>query len=81
MKIIHVNRQIIDSNRKHGKDDPPIIVRQGRKRIGNGNEITIDGPCKIVYRPDSPLDCGARLWIETESGVVIADSRQNGGTT
>ncbi|NEP25856.1 MAG: hypothetical protein F6K49_28935 [Moorea sp. SIO3I6] len=24
-----------------------------------------NGPCKIVYQPDNPLDCGARLWIET----------------
>ncbi|WP_287265285.1 hypothetical protein [Moorena sp. SIO3A2] len=25
----------------------------------------INGPCKIVYQPDHPLDSGARLWIET----------------
>lgn len=71
LNIIHINRQIIDRNRKQGTNDPPIIVRQGRKRIGNGYEVNINGPCKIVYRPDAPLDCGARIWIETESEVSI----------
>lgn len=71
-KIIHVNRQIIDSNRKHGTNEPPLIVRaaKGKKRFGNAHELIIEGPCKIVYSPHKPLDCGARLWIETDSEVT-----------
>jgi len=36
-----------------------------------GNEVEILGPCKIVYRPDNPLSCGAKVWIETINEVII----------
>jgi hypothetical protein len=70
-KIIHVHRQVIDRNTKHGTNDPPLIVRaaKGKKRLGYAHELVINGPCKIIYSPHNPLDCGARLWIETESEV------------
>ena len=34
------------------------------------HEAIIDGPCKIIYSPDKPLSCGARVWIETEDEVM-----------
>lgn len=73
-KIIHINRNTINSNTKNGTNDPPIIVRQGRKRLGHAHELIIDGPCKIVYSPHKPLDCGARLWIETDAEVSGYDN-------
>jgi hypothetical protein len=33
--------------------------------------VRIDGPCVIVYSPDKPLSCGARVWIETDSSVEV----------
>ena len=41
-----------------------------------GNTLTImdkDGEAvaRIVYSPDKPLDCGARVWIETHHEVEI----------
>lgn len=72
-RIIHIHRRCISQNIK--KDavnrEPPIIVRRGSKREGYANEVFIDGPCRIVYSPDKPLDCGARVWIETEAEVKI----------
>jgi hypothetical protein len=74
MKIVHVYQQRIRSNIKADPADrqPPIIVRDGKKRA-YANEIEITGPCRIVYSPDKPLDCGARLWIElaNESDITI----------
>ena len=32
----------------------------------DGTEIA-----RVVYRPHKPLGCGARVWIETESEVVV----------
>jgi len=29
------------------------------------------GPAKVIYSPDKPLSCGAKVWIETESEVKI----------
>ncbi|NEP28840.1 DNA-binding protein, partial [Moorena sp. SIO3I6] len=67
---INVNRNHIGSNiKKSPQDRKPVI---SVKRSGTnlyGNEVEILGPCKIVYNPDNPLDCGARLWIETFSDI------------
>ena len=52
--------------------EPPIIIRDGRKRR-YGNSVEIKGPCRLVYSPDTPLDCGARLWIETGAEVDVLD--------
>jgi len=30
----------------------------------------------VVYSPDKPLSCGAKVWIETEAGVVVVDKNQ-----
>lgn len=69
---VHVNRQTIDRNRKDGGNRPPLIVRQGSKSR-YGREVIIEGPSRLVYDNDSPLKCGARAWIETESRVKIID--------
>ena len=74
MTIVHVYQQRIRRNIKAApaEREPPIIVRDGRERR-YGNAVEIKGPCRLVYSPDKPLDCGARLWIETEADVVVLD--------
>jgi hypothetical protein len=27
--------------------------------------------CTVIYNPDKPLSCGAKVWVETTSEVVI----------
>ena len=34
-------------------------------------KVDILGPSEMIYSPDKPRPCGARLWIETNSEVVI----------
>jgi hypothetical protein len=34
-------------------------------------EVEVLGPSRIVYRPDKPLSCGARCWIETDADVEV----------
>ena len=36
--------------------------------------VQIDGPCRVVYSPDKPLSCGAKVWIETDSNVEVVDA-------
>lgn len=66
--IIHVNQHIIKRNAKEGSQDPVLTVK-----TYNSNqyayEVDIRGPSKVVYSPDKPLSCGARVWIETEARV------------
>lgn len=69
-KIVHINQHVIRSNAKSGERKPVITVKT-YKSNDYAHEVVIDGPCKVVYSPDKPLSCGAKVWIETESEVQI----------
>jgi hypothetical protein len=68
--IIHVNQHKIKANTKN-KTDEPVLTVKTYKSNNYAHEAEIDGPCKIVYSPHKPLSCGARVWVETQSGVKI----------
>ena len=67
---IHVNQHKIRSNKKHNLNEPVITVKTSKSNI-YGHEVEVLGPSKIIYSPDKPLSCGARVWIETEGEVKI----------
>lgn len=80
-KFIHVNRITLGSNKKWGKNSPPVTVKtytESRKtcKINKyGHRVEIQGPSALVYSEDNPLPCGARVWVETEAPVkIIQDS-------
>jgi hypothetical protein len=68
---IHINQHVIKRNAKTGEREP-VITAKTYKDNRYGSEVYVDGPCKIVYSPDKPLSCGAKVWIETKSGVRVA---------
>ena len=72
--IIHVNQHVIKSNRKNGTNDPVLTVKT-YKSNNYAHEVIINGPSKVIYRPDKPLSCGAHVWIETESKVGWLDGK------
>ena len=71
-KRIHINQHVIRANKKNGTSNPCITVKTSRS-----NHYTyaaeIDGLSRVVYSPNKPLSCGARVWIETDA-VVTLDS-------
>lgn len=67
---IHVNQHIIKKNAKTGANDPVITVKN-YKQNRYGSEVTINGESKVIYSPDKPLRCGAKVWIETEAEVDV----------
>ena len=67
---IHVNQHVIRSNEKHGKKEPVLTVKTYKSNT-YAHEVEIKGESKVIYSPDKPLSCGARVWIETESEVVV----------
>lgn len=71
--IIHVNQHVIKANAKNGTNDPVLTVKT-YKSNEYCHEVEILGPSKVIYSPDKPLSCGAKVWIETDSEVRI----QNG---
>ena len=58
-------------NKKHRTNKPVITVKTSKSNT-YAHEVNILGPSKVVYKPDKPLNCGARVWIETEAEVKIA---------
>ena len=74
---IHVNQHLIKANAGVDADQrqAPLTVKdytQNRKAFEaiihdrDGREVA-----RVVYRPDNPLDCGAKVWIETTNTVTV----------
>ena len=68
---------VIRSNKKNGTNDPVITVKTYKSNT-YGHEVEILGKSKVVYSPDKPLSCGARVWIETDGEVLIDGKRLEG---
>jgi len=75
-KRIHVNQHVIRKNHKTGERKPTVTVKTYKHNI-YGHKVDILGPSSVIYSPDKPLSCGARLWIETDSPIVIDDKPFN----
>ncbi|MEL6163566.1 MAG: DNA-binding protein [Cyanobacteria bacterium J06628_3] len=67
---ITVNQHVIRSNKKNKENEPVVRVQQG-SRTGYCHEVEITGKCRIIYSPNNPLGCGARVWIEVEPDITI----------
>ncbi len=73
--IIHVNQHVIKDNNKNNVNNPVLTCKTYKSNSyaheaiiydDNGKEVA-----KVVYNPDKPLSCGARVWIETKNRVKI----------
>ncbi len=70
--IVHVNQHVIRANKKKPPKDREAPLRLKTYKLNVPcNVIEIPGPCRVVYRPDKPLKCGATVWIETTSQVKV----------
>ena len=67
---IHINQHVIKANHKNNKRDPVITVKTYNSN-NYGHQVDILGPSKVIYSPDKPLSCGAKVWIETDSEVIV----------
>jgi hypothetical protein len=70
LKRIHVNMHVIRRNRRDGRRDPPLSVKTSRANL-KAQRVAIQGPSQLVYSPDRPLACGARVWIETDAPLLV----------
>ena len=68
--IIHVNQHVIKDNAKYGERNPVLTVKTYKTNT-YAHEVEIKGDSKVVYSPDKPLSCGAKVWIETQGEVII----------
>lgn len=67
--IIHVNQHKV----RAGEPEVLTVKTYKSNDYASEAEIVVDGSvvAKIVYRPDNPLSCGAKVWIETEGEVRL----------
>ena len=72
-KGIHVNQFKIKSNNKNKTNDPVITIKTYKDNV-YAHEVKILGESTVIYRPDKPLSCGAKVWIETDADI-IADKK------
>ena len=73
IKRIHVNQYNIKANAKAGENDPilPVFTVKNRGKTIVGFKVDVEGPSQLVYKPNDPLSCGAKCWIETTSPVIM----------
>ena len=74
---IHINQHNIRANAKG--DDLPVITIKDYKQNRKANSVSIIDDfgaeiAKVVYSPDNPLSCGAKVWIECDSKNVEVKS-------
>ena len=74
--VVHVNQHVIRKNHNTGERNPPLTVKTYKSNT-YAHEVFVGGPCKIVYRPDKPLPCGAKVWLETESEVITKLNKED----
>jgi hypothetical protein len=67
---IHVNQHKIRQNSKREEKEPVISVKRGSSNQ-YGFEVEIAGSSRVVYQPNKPLSCGAKVWIETLAAVYV----------
>ena len=75
---VHVNQHAIRRNatREEGTEPEPAITVKTYKSNDYAFQAVIFCGCgcnsqaaKVVYSPDKPLSCGAKVWVETEGWV------------
>lgn len=69
--IIHVNQHAIRRN-INAENPEPVLTVKTYKSNDYAHSVSINGPSRVVYSPHKPLSCGARVWIETEAEVEVA---------
>ena len=74
--IVHVNQHAIKRNAQAapGATPEPVLTVKTYKDNRYAHSVELTGPSRVVYSPDKPLSCGARVWIETDAPVLVNDA-------
>jgi len=74
MYYTHINRNVINSNRKNGTAEPAVRFQKGLYgKPTYAFEVRLPSESRVVYRPsgDPILPCGARLVICSEEAPTV----------
>jgi hypothetical protein len=75
--LIHVNQHKIRSNCKNNTNEA-VLTCKTYKSNTYAHEAIIYGQdgleaARVIYSPDKPLSCGAKVWIQTNNKVATLD--------
>ncbi|MGK7893710.1 MAG: DNA-binding protein [Xenococcus sp. (in: cyanobacteria)] len=70
--IVHINSNTIKQNiKKSPEKREPVIAIKGTTNT-YVHQLEIPAPCRVVYQPDKPLPCGAKVWIEVLGSEIAS---------
>lgn len=69
LKRIHVNQHNVKANVKNGNEELPVFTIKTSKQNVLARRVKVTGEMELVYSPEKPLSCGARVWLETKDTV------------
>ena len=84
-QVIHINQHHIRHNQKCDiSERKPVITCKTYKE--NQYRDSVDLVCvetgevfaTIMYSPDKPLSCGARVWVEVNTDIVQLETHVEG---
>jgi hypothetical protein len=66
---------VVKSNSKKNEREP-VLTCKTYKENKYASEVEIldkngEVVAKVIYSPDKPLSCGAKVWIETDNQINI----------
>jgi hypothetical protein len=66
---------VVKSNSKKNEREP-VLTCKTYKENKYASEVEIldkngEVVAKVIYSPDKPLSCGAKVWIETDNEINI----------
>jgi len=86
-KRIHVNQHNIKYNCKRERDERlktnypalPVLTTKFKGKTYKSNRADIKDKegnilATVIYSPDKPLSCGAKVWIETKMEVKLDET-------
>jgi hypothetical protein len=68
---VYVNRFIIESNSRTGKNDPPLAIKRKGRPVKHGHCVKLQGDAALIYDPSQTA--GARVWIEADDAHIITN--------
>jgi len=74
MVRVYINRHVVAANQKSGERNPPITILRGKGRRTYALGVELIGTARVIYSPDKPLSCGARVWIECDDAMSVEPS-------
>ena len=75
--IIHINQHKVRANNKNSTCEPVITCKTYKENQYAHSVVVLDKEgneaCRVIYSPDKPLSCGARVWIETNNKIIMEE--------